>query len=95
MIRLFKKRSEGTPLVWPGNQYEMFAFCASSVFAAMGQVNNTVAPGVFSGGQNLSLLTLPDGSTKWDANNTGHSAQFAHSYINVQGYWTKLKSDIQ
>jgi hypothetical protein len=92
MIRLFKKRSEGTPLVWPGNQYEMFAFCASSVFAAMGQVNNTVAPGVFNGGWDLRSL---DPVTEFTTANTGHSAEFAHAFAQVKGYWAKINSDIR
>jgi hypothetical protein len=82
-----------TPLVWPGNQYKMFAFCASSVFAAMGQVNNTVAPGVFSGGVNLK--TELSGTTAFNALNTGHSAEFAHAFINIRPYWVKLVGDIQ
>jgi hypothetical protein len=70
------------------------AFYASSIVAAVGGVNSMAGlSGVFSGGgRDLSGLA---GTSKFNALNTGHSAQFVHSYQDVKAYWTQLKEDIE
>jgi hypothetical protein len=86
---------EDVGLSYTNNKYEMFAFGASSIVAPMGIVPDTVVSSVFSNGLDLSTLTLPDGTTKWDANGPAHSAQFVHSYLGVKRYWDRLKADIE
>ena len=86
---------EDVGLSYTLNKYEMFAFGASSIVATSGAVSHTVMPGVFTGGRDLRAFTLPDGTTKWNANSPGHSAQFVHSYSGVKGYWDELKADIE
>jgi hypothetical protein len=80
-------------LSYTNNKYEMFAFGASSIVAPVGAVANTAMPGVFSGDVNLRL-DLPSRSA-FNALNTGHSAQFIHSYGKVGAYWSQLVGDIE
>ncbi len=96
----FVRKYSGTPsvnvtLLDTVDEYEMFAFCASSTVAPMGSIADTVIPSVFANGQDLREFTLGDGTTKWNAKKTGHSAQFIHSYSAVKAYWAKLIQDIR
>ena len=51
--------------------------------------------GVFDVGASVNLRDLKrlDGSTVWNTKNTGHSAQFVHSFIDTSGDWKKLIGD--
>jgi hypothetical protein len=49
--------------------------------------------GAFSGG-GVNLNTQLPGTTAFNNQGTGHSAQFAHSYLDVGAYWRKLREDI-
>jgi hypothetical protein len=84
---------EDVPLAYPKHAYEMFAFCASSIVAAVGGVNSMAGlGGAFDDGRNLRVLP---GTTAFDGRNTGHSAQFVHSYLDVGAYWRRLMEDIK
>lgn len=86
------------PLMFATGKYEMFAFGASSIVSAVGGVSSMAGlGGVFdvAGSVNLSSLLKPDGTTAWNTKNTGHSAQFVHSFSDVAPYWRKLVLDIQ
>ncbi|HEX8520724.1 MAG TPA: alpha/beta hydrolase [Tepidisphaeraceae bacterium] len=72
------------------NKYEMFAFGASSTVAPLGAVPNTF-PQIFAAVRDLSGLS----PTKFNIANTGHSAQFIHSFKDVADYWRTLLKDIQ
>lgn len=72
------------------NEYEMFAFGASSMVAALGNVDWHNIPRVFSDGANLKTL-----APVFNNQNTGHSAQFIGSYIGTKAYWQGLVGDIQ
>jgi hypothetical protein len=75
------------------NPYEAFAFCASSVGVSVGGIINwNRLVNVFNGGLDLSLLA---GTTRFNAINTGHSAQFIHSYVDVASYWSQLRGEIE
>lgn len=78
------------------NQYEMFAFGASSIVAPLGHINAaTRLPAVFTKERDLSLLPSAGGqSSKFSPLNTGHSAQFVGSMDNVKDYWSQLMIDI-
>lgn len=84
---------ENVTLSYALNKYEMFAFGASSIVAAVGGVNNMSGlAGIFTGSTDLSILP---GTSKFSALPPGHSAQFVHSFFDVGAYWKQLKADIQ
>jgi hypothetical protein len=86
---------EDVPLTLTHNAYEMFAFGASSIVAAVGGVNSMAGlSGVFSGG-GVNLNTELPATTMFNNENTGHSAQFVHSYADIKSYWATLLQDIQ
>ena len=53
--------------------------------------------GVFDANRSINLRDLirADGTTPWNTRDTGHSAQFVHSFTDVAGYWQKLIGDIK
>jgi hypothetical protein len=69
-------------------QYEVFAFGASSIVAAVGGVTNMNGLGDVFDADNSQDLTFLSG--RFNIQNTGHSAQFVHSFLDVQGYWREL-----
>jgi len=82
------------PIGFALNKYEMFAFGASSIVAALGGVNDMNGlGGVFSAGVNLRIDFGPN--TVFNNLNTGHSAQFVHSFLEAKHYWIQLTEDIQ
>jgi len=83
-------------LSYATNKYEMFAFGASSLVASVGGVNSLAGlEGVFDPTDSANLNQIFGANSKFNNLNTGHSAQFVHSFRDVAGYWQKLKEDIQ
>ena len=78
------------------NTCELFAFGASSHTATVGGVNNMAGlGGVFdvAGSRNLAADLGPN--SRFNNLNTGHSAQFVHSFLDVQLYWRELRRSIE
>ena len=84
-----------SPLSFSQDKFEMFAFGASSIVAAVGGVNSMAGlSGVFDVNGSINLNQAFGANSRFNNLNTGHSAQFVHSYLDVMGYWQNLVGDI-
>ncbi len=82
--RFYTDATPNVQLSFPKNQYEMFAFDASSAVAPLGTVSKAQVPGLFLDDRDLRTL---DPVTPFTTANTGHSAEFVHALVQVDGYW--------
>jgi len=84
-----------TGLFMPSNTYEIFAFGASSIVAAIGAFDPTLTPGTIFSTTESRNLQLSFGRTRFNDVNTGHSAQFVHAYIDINPYWIGVVNSIK
>jgi hypothetical protein len=75
----------------------MFAFGASSMVPAVGGVDDMGGLGGVFDVTNSANLRTAFGNSKINNQNTGHSAQFVHSFSDagVGDYWRRVLKDIQ